>query len=207
MLDLAEFTEKNRFLFHTTPSSNLASIRNTMCLCCVKTLSVQASGKYERGEPRAEMTALKMPDGTTVIIRDQEPLRRKGQLALEPGFSIEDLVEMLDSHIFFWTDEKQGLATSGKYATESRALLRVPTTDLFQANGNNALFSRVNSGGPRASKGKPSCRGRNTLLRPGAFKGPVCDVKEVAFPERVFLPPTTEVRMDGATRFVRLASG
>jgi hypothetical protein len=66
-----------------------------MCLCSVKMLSIQASGMYERGKPRGEKRALKMPDGTTVMIRDQEPLLRKGQLALEPGFSIEDLVEML----------------------------------------------------------------------------------------------------------------
>jgi hypothetical protein len=148
MLDLQEFAAKKPFLFHVTPGANLDAIKKARFLLSAKQLIILAMGEYVRGKPRSLPKTLTMRDGSKVVLRDQEPLLRPGQLGLEPGFTLEDLVEMLDSHVFFWTKEGEGLATSKKYENEKRALLRVPTDALFRSNFGEPLFSRVNSGGP-----------------------------------------------------------
>ncbi len=167
-------------------------------------MTIQAKGKYVRGGPRQRPVILDMPDGMKVTLRDQKPLLRLKQLELEDGFTIEDLVELLDSYVFFWSGEEQGFATSAKYEEELRALIRVRTADLFKVKDAEPLFCSKNSGGPRAASGKPSIRGRHTFVRAGAYKGPISSVREVVFQNGVLLPNSTQVRLPDQARFTPL---
>lgn len=198
-----EFVQKRPFAYHVTPLANLSLIRRDFVLFSAKALIVEAEGAYVPGPPRTERRSLRAADGSVRVLRDQQPLLKKGQIRLEPGFTIEALVELIDSHVLFWPGLDEGLSTSSKYADEEQATLRVPMGDLFKSNP-LPLFCRVNSGGGRASGGLGSLRGPRLFVGPGAFRDGVSSVKEVAFKNRAVLPPSTEVAQGRDRRFVPL---
>lgn len=196
-----DFAKAKPFLFHVTPEENLARIEAEQTLWSAKELIIRARGNYEASQPRRCSEMLLMPNGQ-VQLRDQLPLLRKGQLVLD-GITMEELVEMLDSHVFFWASNTEGLAASTKYAAEQLALIRVPTADLFKLNQRPA-FCEFNSGGPRASKGKGSRRGRDLFRSASAFKESISRVREIVFNSKAVLPNSTNVRRHRETTFSRL---
>lgn len=203
-MDQDEFVEKVPFAYHTTPLCHLELIRKDRALFSAKTFIIEAEGTYTRRAPRATRQNLQLPNGSIRVLRDQEPLLREGQLELEPGFTIEALVELIDSHVFFWPRLDGGLSTSAKYEQEERVTLRVPTVDLFKDN-QLPFFCEFNSGGPRAGNGHGSPRGPKLFVGPGAFRGPVSAVKEIVFRDRAVLPASTAVLTETTRRWLPLA--
>lgn len=193
-----DFAKAKPSLFHVTPEENLARIVAERTLWSAKELIIRARGTYEASPPRQSAESLQVPDGQ-VQLRDQLPLLKKGQLVLD-GITIEELVELLDSHVYFWPSDNDGLASSTKYANEHLALIRVPTADLFKLNQRPA-FCEFNSGGPRATNGKGSRRTRNLFRRAPAFKEPISRVKEIVFHSKAMLPNSAEVRRHGTASF------
>ena len=203
-MDEQDFARHFPFVFHTTPRRHLQLIQRDRILFSAKALIIQAEGKYTPRPPRARRQELQFKDGSVRVLRDQEPLLRKGQIELEQGFTMEALTELIDSHVLFWPRDADGLTTSSKYQDEERATLRVPTADLFGANA-LPMFCRYNSGAGRASGGRPSPRGPKLFVGPGAFHAPVSAVREVAFKTDAVLPETTTVSVGSESRWSPLA--
>ncbi|MBK7862489.1 MAG: hypothetical protein IPJ65_28555 [Archangiaceae bacterium] len=201
-VDQRHFVKDKPHLFHRTPTGNLELVKAKRRLLAASELIILAEGSYRQTEPRAMGRTLSI-DGHNVQLRDQAPLLVKGQLELEGGFSMTDLVTLLDAHVYFWPDVGSGLSTSAKYRGEDFALIRVSTWSMFKRNG-TALFCRVNSGGPRANNGRPSRRGPDLFQQASAFSGTVSKVEEVVFQKQANLPDNAEVSLDGGQTFTPL---
>lgn len=203
-MDQDDFIKKFPFAYHTTPICHLGSIQKERTLFSAKYFILCVEGSYTHRSPRATRQHLQLPNGSIRVLRDQKPLLRRGQLELEPGFTIEALVELIDSHVFFWPKLDGGLSNSSKYADEERVTLRVPAVDLFKVNP-VPYFCGFNSGGPRAVNGRGSPRGPGLFVGPGAFRGPVSDVREIVFRNHALLPESTAVLTEPVGRWLPLA--
>jgi hypothetical protein len=123
-------------------------------------------------------------------------------MALAPGFDFDDLVELLNAHVFFWPGSEQGPVRSGlnhceRYRESRPAILRIRTESLLGSpSGPQARFSKYNSGAPRYSGGLPSPRGPDLFESSDRFPGTIQNVIEVAFKGPVGLPPDTELTTD-----------
>ncbi len=132
-----------------------------------------------------------------VHVRDQDPLRRNNMCLRDCSF--EDWVAHLNGLVFFWPGRACGPTGPGqrhfdRYATERPALIRVPTTDLFEANPDvSPRFSCYNSGAPRWSGGRPSPRGPGTFAFGAQFAHGVSRVVEVVYYCSALLPATAEL--------------
>ena len=157
----------------------------------------KALGRYTPAKPRAKRVVLTIDD-EPVIIRDQAPLLLKGQMDLASGFALTDLTTLIDKHVFFWpgnADEmRSGLWESSKYAEDNVVMIRVSLAALLRENpGVGPFFCKFNSGGPRATGGRPSPRGPDLFVGAAHFDGTPSTVIEVAFRRSVRLPADVDL--------------
>ncbi len=143
------------FAFHFTAQENVGRIRETRRLECSRLLIEKASGRYDREGPRPQHRPINVA-GQAVLLRDQAALH-PANMECHSGFSLADLCEYLDSHVFFWPGTEAGPISHGwsfaeRYVGEALAVLRVRTEALFGASA--PLFCRFNSGAPRWSRGR-----------------------------------------------------
>lgn len=149
--------------------------------------------------PRPNPVSLRI--GTDeVVLRDQAALKvNSARLAV--GFTLSDLVLLLNQHVFFWPGTEEGPSDYGlrhakpyQEAGEPLAFLRAPSTDLFAPNTTRLRTSRYNSGSPRSHKtaGK-SPRGPDLFKPPQDCDYPPGEVVEVVFSCEAALPSTTMI--------------
>lgn len=146
---------------------------------------------------RRQHEQIKIGD-TLIVVWDQVPLHR-GNLELAAGFSYEDLIEMINKRIFFWSGTARGpikyaISHFERYRAEYPVVLRVEFRSLLDANPMaEPKFCRYNSGSPRCSNGHKSPRGPNTFVPAEKFDLPPSAVVEVTFETAIVLPNETEV--------------
>lgn len=202
-MDLKIVVAKRKYVFHQTAPENVARIRRLKKLSCSADLLSQA-GKPVATQPRPEALTIDIAS-EPVVLRGQAPLLAKGQLALADGFTMSDLVQLLDAHVYFWLAATADEAPQGggKKKSGGEARLRIGLADLIAANPSRGpLFCRYTSGGPRAAQGEGSPRG------PDLFQGIVefeqmDQLNEMVFKGAVNLPASTMVSVDGG-KFVPL---
>jgi len=194
---ISDFAKTRPFLFHLTDRDNVGEIRRSRHLQCASRLMQQAGdGQYRRRKRMHHITV--QIGATTVKIRDQQPLHG-GNITFEGKWSFEDVIESLNSRVFFWPGRDEGPISYGerhfeRYAGEQPAILRVSTAEIVAANaGIDPLFCRFNSGSPRCAKGIGSPRGPNTFVPCHQADFTPSKVVEVTFTEVAILPAKIEV--------------
>jgi len=191
-----QFQHVRPCLYHLTARGNLPRISATRSLVCAASLLSAVGESQVIRQKRRGMHPVAI-NGTTVCIRDQDPLYR-GKMALERGWSFEDFIELLNHHVFFWVgwDHEPvgaGLRHFNRYRHERPVVLRVRFADLVDANADVVpLFCKYNSGSPRCSYGSPSPRGSRTFVSAQDALFSPSKVVEVVFPGSVTLPDGTE---------------
>lgn len=208
-LNIEEFSVRRPFLYHLTAATNIPLIRRAGQLKSAAQLFEDA-GQPELARIRRRAHTTLAIDGQSVVIRDQAPLH-PGNVALGSDWSFEDLVEALNSRVFFWPGNADspisyGLRHFARYQNEPTAIIRVRLLDIVAANPDrNALVCRYNSGSPRCNAGRASPRSSATFIPISAAPWRSGEVVEVTFAPDVRLPPTAQVATslaDGWTSFV-----
>ena len=193
---LHAFSVARPYAYHLTSRNNLRLICDAGCLESAAELIVSAARLELLRQRRTDPTLIQVR-GAAVQLRDQAPLHA-ANIAFEDGWQLGDLVEQLNSLVFFWPGTARGPNASGRrhfarYRDENPVLLRVGTTRLITQNpGITPLFCRFNSGSPRYSGGRASPRGRDTFASSDHFLGGLSEVVEFTFPTRVLLGSSTE---------------
>lgn len=198
------FTRLRPYAYHLTARANLPAIERTRRLDPSSAIFARANRQdllrtRRRGMTTIGRSALRADspsseDTDKIIIRDQDPLHA-GSCALTDGYSFEDLVEMLNSFVYFWPGTADGPNAYGRrhfarYAKiEDAAVLRIPTASLLAANPTlTPHASAYNSGSPRCSGGRKSPRGPDTFQPFSAFPHTPGKVVELSFAAPVNLP-------------------
>ena len=193
-MDLEHFLTVRPYAYHLTARRNIRGICHHRALLSASNLANGPSEKATLAERRVGCVEF-----GSAHIRDQKPLYR-GNIEFALGFRFEQLLDLLNSLVFFWPgprlEEKgpidYGWRHFGRYKSESPIMLRVPTSDLVSENGQQALVCRYNSGSPRCSHGRKSPRGPETFLPVDQFPETASKVVEVVFKGKARLPATTE---------------
>jgi hypothetical protein len=207
-MQLEEFESSRPFLYHLTATQNISPIARLGEIWSSSSLMLNAGATNLLRERRTNHRPLNCVFGS-VHIRDQAPLH-SGNIQLEGGYSFEDVVELINSQVFFWPGDKHGPIRTGqnhyaRYKKERPSVVRVPTTDLLKANpATRPQFCKFNSGAPRYSYGKPSPRGPYQYLCASKFSWKPSEVIEFVVRERVRLPATAEVSSTIHGPWVRL---
>lgn len=196
---IEEFIRLRPFLYHLTASNNLIRIRRTRHLDSAARILIDA-GRPAALRSKRQRHELVQIGSEIVYIRDQAPLHA-GNAALSGGWTFEDFVEHLNQKVFFWPGTSRGPISYGlrhyeRYRSEEPAIIRVPTTSIFNANKNDdrpPLFCRFNSGSPRCSNGQPSPRSPMTFGRAAQVEFGVSRVVEVAFNDVAALPMDAQI--------------
>src|SRR5262249_16622338 len=122
-----------------------------------------------------------------------------GNVKLEGGWSLQDVIQSLNERVFFWPGSEKGPISFGqrhfeRYREERPVILRAKTVDIYRANPRKqALYCRYNSGAPRCSFGSGSPRGPSTFLTADATDYRVSQVAEVTYRHKVTLPDFVEI--------------
>lgn len=190
------FTHLRPFAYHLTARANLPVIERTRRLDPASAIFTRANRQDLLRTRRRGMTTVAVGD-EAVIIRDQDPLH-PGNCALTGGFSFDDLIELLNSFVYFWPGTPDGPNDYGRrhfarYAKIGDAIvLRIPTANLFAANPTlTPHASAYNSGSPRCNPqagGRKSPRGPDTFLPFPDFPHTPGKVIELTFKAPVTLP-------------------
>ena len=195
---LERYSEVRPFLYHLTARENLAHIRSTGQLQSAAVLLGRVPANMETLRTRRNE---KMPvyiDAETASLRDQTPLHENNIQFLDK-WELEDVVESLNSRVFFWSGWRRTPIPSGerhfnRYRQEHPVILRAPFESVCRCNpGRTPLFCKYNSGAPRQSQGRKSPRGPDTFLPAECFPYNPGNVVEVTFLEHVMLPDDTEM--------------
>lgn len=206
--DVAEFTRIRPFVYHLTSEYNLPAIRRDRLLYSAQDLLTRA-GLAAHARQHRPTSVMITVGGELLHIRDQAPLKR-GNLTLSADWTFEDVIELLNSRVFFWPGTERGPIPSGerhflRYAEEQVAILRVPTADLLAANpASEPEFCKWNSGAPRWSRGIRPMRGPDTFVRAPLVSYREREVVELTFAAPVALPSTTMVGPSGLGPWARL---
>ena len=156
------------------------------------------ANRVELASARRSSHCLLDVEGEVVLIRDQAPLYL-GNMKLEAGWDFERFVLELNDHVFFWPGKEDrpisyGIRHFARYEQEDVRILRVPTVDLIETNGDSQpLVCKFNSGSPRWSRGQPSPRGSSTFVTLTHATFPAASVVEVTFRQQVELPTSTVI--------------
>lgn len=187
------FTRLRPFPYNLTARAKLSAIEHIRRLDHDATIFAQANRPDLLRTRRRGLTTVAVGD-ERVIIRDQDPLH-PGNCALTDGFSFEDLVELLNSFVYFWPGTADGPNDYGRrhfarYAKiEDAVVLRIPTASLLAANPTlTPHASAYNSGSPRCSGGRKSPRGPDTFQPFPAFPYTPGKVIELTFNAPVTVP-------------------
>jgi hypothetical protein len=197
-------------VYHLTDRGNAELISKTNGISPASHLMVSA-GRYDLLRSRRRRHEKIMVGGTVILVRDQAPLH-KGNLDLPNGYSYEDLIESINSRIFFWPGTAAGPISYGdrhfkRYRAERPVILRVGIESLLRANpAVEPMFCRYNSGSPRCSNGRKSPRGPDTFVTAARFEGIPSSVVEVTFEGALVLPADTTVGEDPKGPWVLLSA-
>ena len=204
-MELEKYSASRPYLYHLTYRANISHIRE------LGRLFPTASLLHESGNSDLMRTARRGPKpitfrGREITLRDQDKLR-SGPTGLPREFSFADLVEIINSRVFFWAGSVAGPVPSGvrhfeRYEGkgERPVILRLGFTSLLAFNRSaNPFFCRYNSGSPRCSNARKSPRGPDTFVSARDFAGTPSAVIEVTFDTEISLPPDTDCgpRPDG----------
>ncbi len=113
--------------------------------------------------PRTGTVTLTHPLHGTATLNDQLPMRTEAlRRCLDDGLSPSDWLAILDSRVFFWSDERGLHRLLGSRANRGRTLLvlEIGALALAQAYADRIELSAINSG---ATMRKPARRGRATF--------------------------------------------
>jgi hypothetical protein len=196
-MDTRKFTRSRPYLYHLTARENIAGILNDQRIHATSELLKEAKQSELIRSKRPEMILLSVLN-RQVRIRDQAPLYA-GNCTFPQGFSFNDLIEILNSHVFFWPGTASspidyGIRHFERYESEGPVILRVSTDQLFASNpGNESKICRYNSGAPRCTQGKGSPRGPEIFQRLSLFSGNPSQVREITFETMVILPSQIEI--------------
>ncbi|MCC5821892.1 MAG: hypothetical protein LAT64_01235 [Phycisphaerales bacterium] len=187
------FTQLRPFAYHLTARANLPGIERSRRIDPAATIFARANRPDLLRTRRRGMTGFAV-GADKVIIRDQDPLHA-GNCALTDGYSFEDLVELLNSFVYFWPGTAKGPNDYGRrhfarYAmAEDAVVIRVPTASLFAANPTlTPHASAYNSGSPRCVNGRKSPRSPDTFHPFPDFPHTPGKVIELTFNAPVTLP-------------------
>lgn len=191
---LDTFAKLRPVLWHLTYEDNLPAIQASGRLLSAERLRVQAGAAAHEGK-RAEAQHLVL-NGRPVILRDQQPLH-SGNIAFEDGATFEDVLYLLNAHVFFWPGDEAKPVPAGRrhfkrYESEGGLVLKMSTAEVLGLNA-APLFCPFNSGAPRMSGGRKSPRGPSTFLPPCDFTGTSGEVVECVFQGQASLPDTYEI--------------
>ncbi len=194
-LDLERFARTRPCLYHLTASSNADLIRRSLRLHpAIKILTAARDTRAARVRRRDSLVVRVGKDA--IQLRDQAPLHA-GNVSFNDGWRLEDLVEHLNQHVFFWPGRRDGPIPYGvrhfqRYAAEDAVVLVLNTAEVFAANAaQGPRFCQYNSGSPRCSGGKGSPRGPNTFAPASQYHGNPSSVVEVTFNDTVDLAECT----------------
>lgn len=195
--DIKTFLSLRPFSYHLTSVENLPTIRAVRRLESTATLIVRA-GRPELSRQRRPRRVRVRVNGVDLWLQGQGPLQ-EGNILFHEGWELEDLVERLNSLVFFWPGTAAGPNDYGKRHFESASwcdnpvVLRVGTASLLEENADlTPLFCRFNSGSPRCVNGRRSPRGPDTFVCSDRFDGSSSNVAELTFPGGVDLPDCIE---------------
>ena len=197
---LAEFFKRWPYAYHLTYSNNLPSIRDHRRLYSASRLMGMAGQTELLGRRRESRTPL-MIEQSEVFLTDQKPLH-SGNIVFEGGWELEDLIETLNTFVFFWPGTEEGPNGYGRghftrYRNEQPVMVRAVTEVLLTLNAAvTPLFCPFNSGSPRFSRAMPSPRGPNTFLTAIEFPRPPARVVELVFAGGIQLPGSTQYSAD-----------
>lgn len=159
-------------LFHVTTPGAEHSIRQRGLLCTASLLTSSALPAAQRAallrRRRAAEAALPLQDGGAARLNDQLPLGLKSlQACLDDGWQVEDWIEHLNRHVFFWPSEERLAALLGARMNRGREreVLVFDTLSLVSAHAERTHLSPINSG---ATLRRAARRGPATFTPVGA---------------------------------------
>ncbi len=183
--------------YHTTSMTNLERIKRLRLLESVKSI-LEGSQHLHLLQGRRRKPATVVIGNHRVDVRDQLPLR-PGSIKFQDGWELQDLLDELNSRVFFWPgDERRPRGRSEghykKYADSGEvAVLRMPLRSLLCSNPARRMYvSKCNSGSARNNQGKPVVRGPRTFAFPEAADFTRGKVIEFSFRGSVSLPMDAE---------------
>jgi hypothetical protein len=205
-INIQEFVRLRPFVYHISARENVSFLRASGTLWTTLNL-LEAAGRPElANDRRVDYVALQLPLGL-VVLKDQKPLI-EANTALPDDWCFADFVRYLNSMTYFWPGSAAGPIGRGRrllqhYELDGPLVLRVPTSDLLQANASlTPLFSPFNSGAPRYHSGQKARRGPDTFSPHNQFPRRTGEVVELAFAGNITLPKTTTYRTaDGWSNF------
>lgn len=186
------FSTHYPYLYHMAEIDSWESIQEHGLLSTTALLDL-----FEIENGRDEIESQRRPESVEIvhpiygkaIIRDNKPINDNKLRQCLEGMTIPAFYEMLNRHVFFWTEEERlsRLLCGRAYRNSKHIVLTVDTESLLNECMEDVVLSRINSG---AIPFGPTPRGINTFvdfkdwpldLRPkaGGLKVPVveCAVK------------------------------
>ncbi len=187
------------FAFHVTAPSNLGAIEGIGEIRSASALLAGTAQADALSGPRLGTLTVTV-ENFRVEVRDQLPLR-SGHIRYEGGYSFADVLDDLNSRVFFWPGAEArpidyGLSHYHHYSSMGAALvLRCALQDLLAANPSRELqVCRSNSGAPRHNpRSGYAPRGPETFVSLANAPFSAGAVKELSFLGCAILPRTTEV--------------
>lgn len=204
-MDLVRFIALRPFLYHLTSLDNITSISQTRTLFSAAELRRRAGlpGYIEKRKAHDFISI----NGHRIAIRDQSPLHA-GNIDFADGFTMEDMLTLLNGLVFFWPGTERGPIAYGirhyaRYSHERPAVIRVRTERILR-NPNSILVCQYNSGSPRWNAGRASPRGAATFV--GIEKSVLkpSSVVELVSNSPVSLEESTLVSRSGFTEWEKL---
>ena len=193
--------------YHLTSRENLDRIQKQRELWSSEEL-LRAAGQASFVRERRTASRRVEVGSDTVVLRDQAPLHR-GNIEFADGWEFGDVVELLNSFVFFWPGSDKGPSDYGlrhfeRYRSERPVILRVRTRDLADAAGDRLALCGFNSGAPRCNRGRKSPRGPDTFAPPSTFPRRASQVVEIVVHRQVTLPDGVEIAEHPGGPFVPL---
>src|SRR4051794_8807941 len=97
------------FMYHLTAGDNVSRLKRLGVIECASDLATKA-GRGPLRQRRHGPLSIDL-DGEAVIIRDQDPLF-EGNIQFEGGWVFTDLLDCLNSYVFFWAGRESGPVVS-----------------------------------------------------------------------------------------------
>lgn len=196
-VDIEHFVRIRPYLYHVSARQNLAALAAERML--------HPAGELMRRAARSDLVRWRrtdpvtlVADGRVYVLKDQRPLIANN--ADFEGCSVEEFVEYLNEHVFFWPGTAERPVSSGvrlqqRYEIEAPLVLRMRAEALLAENPETEpLFCQFNSGAPRRQGGRRVRRGLRLFTAARDFSRRESEVVEVAFRGSLRLPSDAEVR-------------
>lgn len=179
-----EAMQQPKYLYHLAEASNLPSILTHGLLSTERLTELSGMNEAARRVFLRSHRVSSVDLSPDITVRDQRPMPPKAlSPALEEGLEPEDWYELLNGFVFLWPDagrlERQRKACGGR----AQVILRFDANALFEAYGDVACMSPINSGNARR---RPARRSRRTLV---AYR----QWRQFGWPDRPRSHPPAEV--------------